>query len=75
MQLKRNKPDIFNFVTRKLQLEDSEITSLSQFIIETGNKYLSTNISGEQLSYATDYMCNIFLNQFKLDLSATMLNS
>ena len=73
MSLKRTKPDMFNFVTRKLQLEDIEITSLSQFIIDTSNKYLAKNISGEQLSYATDYMCNIFLNQFELNLAEAVI--
>ena len=67
MKLKRKQPSIFEFVTSKLQLKDSQISDLTQYIIQQSNK-LDKKTEASKIEFITDFVCNVYINQFDLNL-------
>ena len=67
MKLKHKNPAVYKFVTNKLQLKDEEITSVTQFLIAMSNRF-KVDVDKKKIQFMTDFVCNIYLNQFNLDL-------
>ena len=68
MKLKVTKPSIYNFITSKLQLSDKDISQVNRFIIDTANAQ-NHKLDTAKVSFLTDFICNVYLNQFDLQLN------
>ena len=70
MKMKHSKPSVYKFVTNKLKLRDSEISDVTQYLLQQSKKHCQS-VDTNQISFLTDLCCNIYLNQFDLQLSTS----
>ena len=71
MKIKREKPAAFKFVTNKLQLTDAAVSDVTQFLIKQCNEH-KLRVDPGKISFITDFVCNIYLNQFDLKLKKSL---
>ena len=63
MKMKRNNPEQYEFVTRKLKLTDADIVGVQSFCVNRLHGVKDMNMKARKITFATDYICNLFLNQ------------
>ena len=67
MKIKRSKPAVYNFIRSKLQLNDEDVISLNQYILDEANK-LGVVCEPKKIDFISDAFVNMFLNQFDLNV-------
>ena len=67
MKMRKQNPSVYNFIRSKLQLSDSEISDLTQYII-TLTTDSNAGVEADKIAFLTDFICNVFINQFDLNI-------
>ena len=62
-KLESSRPDVYEFVTAKFNLKDCDIIGVQALVANLVDKNLPMTQKAEKVTYVTDYVCNLFLNQ------------
>ena len=62
-KLQSSHPEVYEFVRTKFNLGDADIIGLSAYITNFLPKNLTMSMKADKVTFVTDYMCNLFLNQ------------
>ena len=63
MKVKNTNPDLYKFVTQKFKFSDADIIGLQSYIVNFLPKDMEMSVKTNKITFATDYMCNLFFNQ------------